>query len=250
LFKATHLVLFDVGTTNQFKIHQPMKKTILSFAFASACLFATAQQTTNNIGIGTSTPEASAKLHVSANNKGVMIPHVSLINSADAMTIASPATSLLVFNTNAALNTPDGSGTGYYYNNGTPSAPQWVRLSTGSLTTAKTIGNVSPSRTVSIGEIEIRYNGTANNSFLQIRSTTGANIDTRIFIVESWTSTGYGVSSGPVTLTPTFANVGSAFGQYNEMNTFYINVPASGNVYRVTVNLFDANNEMLLIEKF
>lgn len=227
-----------------------MKKLLLSFAFASVFTIANAQAPTGNIGIGTSSPDASAKLHINASNKGVLIPQVSLVHSADATTIASPATSLLVYNTNASLSTPDGSGTGYYYNNGTPSSPQWVRFSTGSLTTAKTIGNVSPSRTVAIGEIEIRYNGTANNSYLQFRTTTGGNLDAKIFIVESWSTNGYGAGGASTTLTPTFVNVGSAFGQYNEMNIFYVNIPSSGNVYRVTVNLFDANNEMLLIEKF
>lgn len=226
-----------------------MKKLFFSFAVLVSISFVHAQST-GNIGIGTSSPEPSAKLHISANNKGVMIPQVSLQHSADAFTVPSPATSLLVYNTNASLNTPDGSGTGYYYNNGTPLSPQWVRLSTGSLTTAKTIGNVSPTRTVAIGEIEIRYNSATNGGYLQLRSTTGTNLDGKIFIVESWISSGYSVGANAMTLTPGFANVGSPVGTFNEMNTFYINIPTSGNVYRVTYNLFDTNNEMILIEKF
>ncbi len=39
---------------------------------------------------------------------------------------ASPATSLLVYNTNAGLN----GGVGFYYNSGTPGAPAWIRLQT------------------------------------------------------------------------------------------------------------------------
>jgi hypothetical protein len=56
-----------------------------------------------SVGIGTSTPNASARLEVSSTNQGVLIPRVSLTSVTDAATIPSPATSLLVYNTNAGL---------------------------------------------------------------------------------------------------------------------------------------------------
>ena len=77
-----------------------------------------------SVGIGTSTPDASARLEVSSTNQGVLIPRVSLANVTDATTIPSPATSLLVYNTNTSL--PQGAG--YYYNAGTPTAPRWVSI--------------------------------------------------------------------------------------------------------------------------
>lgn len=61
-----------------------------------------------SVGIGTSTPDASARLEVSATNRGVLIPRVSLTSVTDATTISNPATSLLVYNTNASL--PWGAG--------------------------------------------------------------------------------------------------------------------------------------------
>lgn len=72
-----------------------------------------------SIGIGSTvfTPDASAMLEVRATNKGVLVPRVSLTGVNDAITVASPATSLLVFNTGGALPA------GYYYNTGTPAAP-------------------------------------------------------------------------------------------------------------------------------
>lgn len=77
-----------------------------------------------SIGIGSTvfTPDASAMLEVRATNKGVLVPRVSLTGVNDAITVASPATSLLVFNTGGALPA------GYYYNTGTPAAPVWLRL--------------------------------------------------------------------------------------------------------------------------
>ncbi|MGQ9862857.1 MAG: tail fiber domain-containing protein [Bacteroidia bacterium] len=77
-----------------------------------------------NVGIGTTTPNASAKLDVSSNNQGVLLPRVALTGTNDATTIPSPATSLLVYNTGTGGLTP----AGYYYNAGTPTAPNWVKL--------------------------------------------------------------------------------------------------------------------------
>lgn len=80
-----------------------------------------------NVGIGTATPNVSAQLDITATNKGLLIPRVSLTSLADAATIATPATGLLVFNTNAALP----GGTGFYYNSGTTAAPAWLKFQTG-----------------------------------------------------------------------------------------------------------------------
>lgn len=64
----------------------------------------------------------SALFDVSSANKGILIPRISLTGISDVTTIASPANSLLVYNTNVAM--AGGSGTGYYYFNGI----QWIRI--------------------------------------------------------------------------------------------------------------------------
>ena len=81
-----------------------------------------------NVGINATgaLPNNSAMLDVSSSNKGVLIPNVTLTGPTDGVTIASPATGLLVWNL--------GSGGGllpgyYYYNSGTPAAPIWVQIS-------------------------------------------------------------------------------------------------------------------------
>lgn len=51
----------------------------------------------DNVGIGTTTPDASSKLDVTANNKGVLIPRLT---TAQRLAIPSPANGLLVFDTN------------------------------------------------------------------------------------------------------------------------------------------------------
>lgn len=79
-----------------------------------------------NVGINAtgSTPNASAGLDIDFTNKGLLIPRVSLISITDIVTIPSPAISLLVYNTNLTIT--GGSGTGYYYFDGT----NWQKLST------------------------------------------------------------------------------------------------------------------------
>jgi hypothetical protein len=93
-----------------------MNKFIL-FLFLSTGLFA-------QTGIGTTTPDASAKLDVYSDNKGFLPPRVTLTSGTDNTTIASPATGLLVYNTgnNAGLVA------GYYYWNGT----SWATIATAS----------------------------------------------------------------------------------------------------------------------
>jgi hypothetical protein len=65
------------------------------------------------VGIGTSSPNASAALDVSSTTKGILLPTMT---QTQRNAIATPATGLLVFQTD---NTP-----GFYYYNGTA----WVAI--------------------------------------------------------------------------------------------------------------------------
>jgi hypothetical protein len=82
---------------------------------------------TAQIGIGTSSPHASAKLQVDAsasgNAKGFLPPRVALTGTTDVATISSPATGLLIFNT-ANVTGASGVTPGYYFYDGT----KWQRL--------------------------------------------------------------------------------------------------------------------------
>lgn len=72
-------------------------------------------------GIGTTTPNASAKLDVFSTNKGFLPPRVTLTSVSDASTIASPAEGLLVYNLGSV-----GLQAGYYYWNGA----NWATIAT------------------------------------------------------------------------------------------------------------------------
>jgi hypothetical protein len=86
--------------------------------------------TAQNVGIGTSTPHASARLHVYDTERGVLIPNVALTAQNSISPIVNPpgpAVSLLVYNTATAGAGANAVSPGYYYWNGT----RWVRLLTG-----------------------------------------------------------------------------------------------------------------------
>ena len=116
LFK--HMMSYRL-TANHLTINTSMMKyfTLLKNFLYLALLLSSPLAFSQNVGVNSSgsAPDASAGLDVSFSNKGLLIPRVELTPTTDVTTIASPATSLLVYNT-----------PGYYYFNGST----WLRLST------------------------------------------------------------------------------------------------------------------------
>lgn len=90
-------------------------------------------------GIGTTTPDPSAKLDLSSTNKGFLPPRVTLTSITDITTIANPATALLVYNTGSNVNL----SAGYYYWNGT----NWARISSNGTILASNAVTVSATGT-------------------------------------------------------------------------------------------------------
>ena len=83
-------------------------------------------------GIGTTTPDPSAKLDVSSTNKGFLPPRVTLTSTSDITTIPNPVTALLVYNTGSNVNL----SAGYYYWNGTA----WTKIgNNGSILASNTV---------------------------------------------------------------------------------------------------------------
>jgi hypothetical protein len=79
-----------------------------------------------NVGINATgaNPNASAMLDVNSNNKGVLVPNISLTGKTSAGPIASPATSLLVYNIATAGSGVNQVTPGYHYWDGA----QWIRI--------------------------------------------------------------------------------------------------------------------------
>lgn len=122
-------------------------------------------------GIGTTTPDASAKLEVAATNKGFLPPRVALTATNSANPITSPANGLMVFNTVTAGINPFQVVPGYYYWDGI--GLKWVSLST-------TVGNV---------QNQAIFRSTSN--------TTGGTV------VSTWDSRFNNIATGDLTVTST-----------------------------------------------
>jgi hypothetical protein len=88
-----------------------MNKTVKHFAMFIGLLFAFGAKA--QVGIGTSTPDASAQLEILSTSKGLLIPRMSFVQRND---INNPANGLLIYQTN------DSPGF-YFYSNG-----QWQKL--------------------------------------------------------------------------------------------------------------------------
>lgn len=86
-------------------------------------------------GIGTTSPNASAKLDITSTNKGFLPPRVALtaanvfapVTGLSGTTELATAAGLLIYNTATSGTTPNNVVPGYYYWNGTA----WIQISGG-----------------------------------------------------------------------------------------------------------------------
>jgi hypothetical protein len=90
-----------------------MKICITASLFLSSVFLLQANHASAQVAIGTTTPDASAMLDVTATGKGLLVPRMTMANRP-----AAPATGLLIYQTN---NTP-----GFYVYNGTA----WTAVTT------------------------------------------------------------------------------------------------------------------------
>lgn len=82
------------------KLHSPKTlSSLTAFSFAVVLiLFSTKAAAQDNVGIGTTTPDASAILEMLSTNKGVLVPRMTAVQR---LAIATPANSLLVYDTDS-----------------------------------------------------------------------------------------------------------------------------------------------------
>ncbi len=126
--------------------------------------------TIGNVGIGTSTPNASAILDISSSSKGVLPPKVVLTGrNGTSSPIASPTTGLFVYNTAEAGTASNEVSPGFYFYNGTNwtrmDPEDWsipVSITIGAVTTAPTKGTIVYDkvsyRRTSTTSFEVTYN--------------------------------------------------------------------------------------------
>tara|TARA_B110000259_G_scaffold166434_1_gene193968 strand:- start:236 stop:988 length:753 start_codon:yes stop_codon:yes gene_type:complete len=105
------------------------------------------------VGIGTDTPNASAKLDVSATNKGFLPPRISLTSVTDSSTISSPAIGLLVYCKGDA-----GLAAGYYFWNGS----SWA--------------TIAQSGTTNYGDVKTGFQAADHNGWIKLDGRAISNL--------------------------------------------------------------------------
>ena len=149
-----------------------MKKIAIIALTAILPLFSTAQ----NVGIGTASPNASAKLDIVDANRGILLPRVALTATNVQAPVTSPANWLVVFNTNVSAPGAFAVSEGLYYWDGT--LLRWVRIGSTATNNDWTIlGNTGTvAATNFIGTTDAVDFVTRTNNTEKMRVTSAGNV--------------------------------------------------------------------------
>jgi hypothetical protein len=169
---------------------------VFLFLFLS---FSIAAQT----GIGTTTPNAAAKLDISATNKGFLPPRVALtaanvfapITGLSGATELATAAGLLVYNTNTAGSAPNNVVPGYYYWNGTA----WIQRAGGLV--------IDNSKSASFSLI-----AADNNKLFFINSVSAVTVTVPATLAVGFSCKLIQLGAGTVTFAPSSTTLNSASG--------------------------------------
>ncbi|MDA3912410.1 MAG: hypothetical protein PF448_13735 [Bacteroidales bacterium] len=121
----------------------------------------------DNVGIGTTTPHSSALLDLTAADKGLLIPRVTLIAVTDGVNpVNGPETGLLVYNSAGAL------AEGFYYWDGT----EWIMVGAGGAATCVTIDEAYDCGGAGVGRAVTADNGAVEIT-LPAAGTSNSGLD-------------------------------------------------------------------------
>lgn len=174
------------------------------------------------IGIGTSTPNSSAKLDVNSTTKGVLFPRMT---NSQMLAISKPVTGLQIYNTNANCM--------YYYD-----GQAWVST-LNSISTLADAGDV-----VQLDNIKIRVSTSGNRS-MQISTVSGTITvsgstynfypSTSVGATGAYTSES-GIGFASTTIGTSFSYVQSAanFAYHGSVQRFFMNDQTNNKCYRIT----------------
>lgn len=189
-------------------------KNYFSLVLLLSCFFLTAQT-----GIGTTTPDVSAKLDISSTTKGLLVPRMT---ATERGAIATPAKGLLMYQT-------DGEA-GFYVNTGTSSSIVWTRINMDWTRSGNdisyTIGNISTTGNLTGGNANTStisgfaanvatitggYNLTAadNGKIIQSTAATAISIAIPTGLPTGFNCTIVQMGAGQITFTGTYLNRGN-----------------------------------------
>lgn len=192
-----------------------MKKWISIFSIISCCWYSNAQT-----GIGTTTPNASAKLEIASTDKGLLIPRMTK-TQRESIALTTAANGLLVYQTDDVV--------GFYVNNSTTTTPSWTRLNSDWIRSGNNIsytaGNISTTGTftgnsdtssisgfsANITSVSTNYPLTAadNGKVIQSTSASGITITIPSNLPAGFNCTVVQMGAGQITFAGTYLNRGN-----------------------------------------
>lgn len=191
----------------------------LLFSILMLLTFSTLAQT----GIGTTSPNASAKLDVYSTNKGFLPPRITLTGASDVSTIATPVAGLLIYNTATAGTAPNNVVPGYYYWNGTA----WTQISNGLILDA--------SKTASFSVV-----AADNNKLFLISSSTAVTVTIPTGLPVGFSCQFIQTGAGVITLLGSSVTLNSANGltsrAQNSAVGLVMSSSSAGYVFGDTIN--------------
>jgi hypothetical protein len=192
-----------------------MKRHFLLFA---GLLFS--MQVIAQTGIGTTTPNAAAKLEISSTDKGLLIPRMTKAQR-EAITLSTSANGLMVYQTDDLV--------GFYVNTSTTTTVSWTRINSNWIRTgndiAYTAGNISTTGTLTggnsstsslsgfaanVASIAANYSITSSDNGKVIQSTTASAITVTIptGLPTGFNCTVVQMGAGQITFSGTYLNRG------------------------------------------
>ena len=192
-------------------------KQFIFFIILSACTYILPAQT----GIGTTTPNASAKFEIASTDKGLLIPRMTKVQR-EAITLSAAANGLLVYQTDDLA--------GFYVNTSTTTTIAWTRVNSNWIRTGNdisyTAGNISTTGALTGGNLStsnisgfaanivstaINYSLTAADNGKVIQSTSASAITITIptGLPTGFNCTVVQMGAGQITFAGTYLNRGT-----------------------------------------
>ena len=193
-----------------------LKRFIYSFILSFVLISGFAQT-----GIGTTTPNASAKFEIASTDKGLLIPRMTKVQR-EAITLSAAANGLLVYQTDDLA--------GFYVNTSTTTTIAWTRVNSNWIRTGNdisyTAGNISTTGALTGGNLStsnisgfaanivstaINYSLTAADNGKVIQSTSASAITITIptGLPTGFNCTVVQMGAGQITFAGTYLNRGT-----------------------------------------
>jgi hypothetical protein len=187
-----------------------MKIILLNIVLLFSVFFVNAQT-----GIGTTTPNASAKLDVTATDKGFLPPRVALTANnvfSPLVGTAASATGLVVYNTNTSGTAPNNVIPGYYYWNGSA----WINI-IGSSTSSTITGNGTTSTIANFSSVindqTVGFTlGNSDNGKIIVINSASAQTITVPSLSVGFNCMIVQKGAGQVTLSPSSVTISNRYG--------------------------------------